>query len=367
MHEPTPIKGTAAVRYLVDGGLLSDRQAQQAHTVEESSLRNQSTHVACADGSGFVLKQRLAGLAKSDIANEAGWLEHLWNVDPDGAAHWLPRFIHYDAAEDLIVTELFPGSRDVRAYHEAVGRTPAWIGSRIGQSLAWLHRLAIPSRPGHPLGDPAPWVLWKHRPEVSDLRRASAAELRLIRVIQAAPDLPEALDVMCSRWVQGAIVHCDIRFSNIIARPRNHGPSRLQLVDWELTRAGDPAWDVGASLAAYLESWILSMPVAPETPIEESSPATRHPLAEVQPAIRALWDAYTDGGQLTGEGGEDFLTRAIGYIAANLVRTGYELSSISDELPAHVVLLVQAAVNIIQRRHDAVVHLLGLPPIGWAR
>ena len=46
------------------------------------------------------------------------------------------------------------------------------------------------------------------------------------------------------RRCPGALVHGDVKWDNVVLDP--HG---MQLFDWELSGAGDPAWDLGSAVA----------------------------------------------------------------------------------------------------------------------
>ena len=356
------LRAAHVIPYLVDiGSLPAEYMAAGDASVVDVSRRNRNFRISRPGGPSFVLKQGGGPGSPSTLAIEAAVYEHAWRIDPAGALDRLPRLVWYDSGRDILVTESLEESENLSRYHRRLGRFPARIGGQLGLALAWVHLLQPPVRTGSFLPEDPPWVLGIHEPTLAFLRELSAANLRLIRIIQSAPELGRALDRLRSDWQGGSIVHNDLKWDNIIVVPPESGsPGRVRLLDWELAARGDPGWDVGAVLAAYLEAWLLSMPVMPDQPLDELGQVALHPLEMIWPAVREFWNAYTAEVGLPALEARLFLFRSVRYCAARLLQTAYESSQLAGELNASAVILVQASVNIFRRPSQAASHLLGL-------
>lgn len=85
-------------------------------------------------------------------------------------------------------------------------------------------------------GDAAPEV-WAS-PNTAALLREAAADATLVAGLRAARAL----------WRPMALVHADLKHDNVLLDP---GDGRVRVLDWEMARLGDPAWDL-ATLSARL-------------------------------------------------------------------------------------------------------------------
>ncbi len=87
-------------------------------------------------------------------------------------------------------------------------------------------------------GDAAP-ELWEWE-QPGRLLREAAADLALVRVLREARSL----------WRSLALIHADLKHDNVLLE---EGPEcRVCVVDWEMARVGDPAWDLAGLLARLL-------------------------------------------------------------------------------------------------------------------
>jgi aminoglycoside phosphotransferase (APT) family kinase protein len=270
---------------------------------------------------------------KATDAHEAAVLERL------GAGAFAPHVpapvVH---ARGVLVVEALPGGRPARP--------TAAHGRALGRLLAALHRL--PADTIATSGDPG-WLLRLHRPDVDMVRGLSAASIELIKVIQASSQIVAGLDELARAWTEDAIVHGDVRSSNLLA-----ARGRLRLIDWERCGRGDPALDAGAVLGECLHGWLRSLTIVdPDDPGRLLAQAGR-PLERYRPYVGAFWEAYAPGAGT--------LPRAMRYAAARLVTLALEEAQTLPELDAGVLYTAQLAANVFERPGDAALHLLGLAP-----
>jgi aminoglycoside phosphotransferase (APT) family kinase protein len=137
-------------------------------------------------------------------------------------------------------------------------------------------------------------------------------------------------------------------------------PPRMVFVDWELADVGDPCWDVGALIQAYLAAWITSVPQAPGVPLRQLAQTASAPLDRFQPAIGALWHRYATDRGLDADSRARTLDRCVRAAGARMIQTAYESLTEADSVAPHVSLLLQVSLNILTRPGEAAGQLLAL-------
>ena len=354
--------------YLIDKGLIGARAVVDGGFRVADVSRLNRVFLVTSEGDGcFVLKG--AGEAgEAGVAREAAVLERLWSVHAGSElAFCLPALVAYDSAESVLILKATPEARNLRRHH-ARGRFSCALAREAGRALALLHATPPAALNGlrNP-GDPTSWMRL-HEPDLESIHAMSPAAVDLIRVIQGLDGLCTALDELVSSWRVGSVTHGDIRWDNLVAA-RGRDPkrwTRLQLIDWELCGAGDPAVDIGAFFGEYLRAWLQSIPIAdPQDPGRLLAHA-RLPLGRMRPALRAFWGAYTrhSSGQATEP--RRTLPRAVRFAALRLLTAALEEAETLDELRARVLYLVPLSRNILRRPDEASAYLLGLDG-AWAR
>ncbi len=156
-------------------------------------------------------------------------------------------------------------------------------------------------------------------------------------------------------WREETVIHGDIKADNILVASTHEGQSvasaSIWLVDWEFVHRGDPAWDLASALHDFVMLWIGSMPLKPELAVEEMIGRAKYPLSALRPAIRALWEGYSQTASChAGAGGSsalELLERAVAFSAARLIQAAHELSLEREVLPTQAVLLLQLGANLL--------------------
>jgi hypothetical protein len=348
--------------YLIGAGVIpGDSDESRDLAVRDVSRRNRNFHVAGTSGGAYILKQGSLVDERGGLATEAAAYGWLWASDPEEANHVLPCLASYDAGRDILVTSLAARAEDLGRYHALRGRFPAEIGRQVGAALAWVHSRSLAGPPVWPLEDLGIWVLEIHRPTLDAYRSFSGGNVELVRAIQSSPDLCSALDRLNADRRHDAPVHNDVKWDNmVVIRPGPGARRRVRLIDWELAARGDPRWDVGAALAAYLTAWLLSIPLARDRSLAELSRMARQPLESTHRATAALWNAYRTRSGLSGRDERHFVVRAVEFAAARLLQTAFEISALGWTLAPHAALLLQVGANILARPTVACPSLFGL-------
>jgi aminoglycoside phosphotransferase (APT) family kinase protein len=350
------------VPYLLGAGILAPDIAGSTNlAVRDVSRRNHNFHVSGRMARAFALKQGHSPADRPSLATEALAYEWFWATDAQGAKDVLPQFVSYDVERDILVTHAAAQAEDLSQYHARRGAFPAEIGRQVGAALAWVHSRPAAGPPPCPLDDTDTWILGIHRPTLDSLRSYSGGNVALVKAVQAAPSLCASLERLDAERRRDAPIHNDVKWDNVVViRPGRRTGSRIRLIDWELAALGDPRWDVGAAIAAYVTMWLLSMPLARDKSLEELSRTARHPLRSTHRAIAALWRAYRETTRLSDREGNAFFLRAVEFAGARLVQTAFEMSALSWDLSPHAALLLQVGDNVLARPRVASASLFGL-------
>jgi aminoglycoside phosphotransferase (APT) family kinase protein len=326
--------------------------------IEDTSSRNSNRRVSRPRGAHYLLKQTAGAGHDATVEREA--LAYRYLSKAPGLAPHLPRFYGYDFREKVLILEHVRGMHDLAQHYASGGRVTVAVARRIGGILGALHWLDAGALPGKlALPTEPPWILSAHRPSLGTLREISAANLELIREVQAVPALCGLLDELPKEWVCRALIHMDLRWSNwLVPGPESSpGNSGIKLVDWETACLGDPRWDIGCTLADYLMWWVLEVPGA------GSDGSARGPsgaaLERVQHAIRAFWTQYCRAARIEDSAYRGFLLVSLRYAAARLIQSAYERHQSALRLDKFGVTLLQLSLNMLQHPEAALHRLCG--------
>jgi aminoglycoside phosphotransferase (APT) family kinase protein len=362
MSLPDMLEKRDVVAYLLRRRLLSARAVvENALTIQETPRRNRNFIVIHGDGSGYFLKQgdRTGGVGS--IAHEATMYRLLQSAAATrNAGQVLPRSIEYDSEARVLTLEYVSGARNLRQYHERLGRYPKRFGRRLGVLLGLLHRHTDAA--SDCVVHPAPWVLSIHRPHLGFLADTSRAGLELVKAIQAEPEYCELLDLLRRRWQARALIHHDVKLDNVLvtASGRTRKRHDLRLIDWEFAGVGDPRWDIGSVFSAYLSFWVMSIPMAADHPPQRYIHLAGFPMERTHAMLREFWRTYVNTVDMSVREARNVLLNSVRFSAARLIQTAYELSLTAQSPNTNVLSLLQLALNILRDPADSAETLLGI-------
>jgi aminoglycoside phosphotransferase (APT) family kinase protein len=347
------LEQSQVAHYLLSLGLVNPRAVvEEDLAVTDVSRRNTVFLATTAAGPTYVVKQ--AGPASAaTLRHEAAVLRGLAGVP--ALAGRVPELTHYDDAAVRLVLRSPAGALDWSDQH-ATGRVPRLPARALGRALAAVHA-ARPEVDDLPSGVDRLWGLSLPEPSHEQLRDLSAGALDLVARMQASRDLCDRLLRLRYGAGEDGFVHGDLRWDNCmaLAAPGARRRTRVLLIDWELAGRGEPAQDVGAALAEYLRLWVGSVPIVDPADPGRLVGRAQHPLARMQPAMRALWDAYRRASPRPVA-----LRRVTELAAVRLLQTAVEHAQGLATASAHVVTLLQVADNVLRAPEDAAWSLMGL-------
>jgi aminoglycoside phosphotransferase (APT) family kinase protein len=348
------LAGSEVPAYLHALGLTgSDGVENERLEVIDASGRSR-VYLAKVGSSGFVVKQ-WAPAERVLMAQEASVLDTL-------AAAGYPRFspvlLARDSACGILVTDLLGDGENLAWYQRRAG-VSVGLARAAGKVLGGLHRIE-PAAIGRSAVDGTPPLALPPRlPPIELVREVSDGALEMIRLLQRSVELEERLELVRAAWRADAFIHGDVRWANWVphAAPGSNRRTRLALVDWELARRGEPAYDLAAMLAEYLFTWIASIPVADGPDVARLVRTARFPLAALRPATRALWDAYMD----ERAGTPPSIRRVAELAAARLVQLTFEHANADARLHPLSGVVLQLSLGMLRSPTRAAVQLLDLP------
>ena len=360
------------VQYLLDIGVVDAASVVDGDLmIVDTTRRHRNAKVLRQAAPGCFVKQAQSEqpLANQSLHREAvcGWL--IAHDERFAALRRLvPRWLAYDHARSLLVSELLPEAENMAEHHLRLGRFPPELADLLGRELGLAHAgVSIPpaNAPGLEVFPRAqPWILSIHQLAASQFERLSAGHMQVLALVRQYPEYKSVLDALRGQWSIDGLVHGDMKFENCLvlaAQPGQEEPA-LRIVDWELADFGDMYWDVGAVFQAYLSTWVLSMPEHDEASAERLVSHARYPLESLQPAIAAFWRAYSAVRPApAGLTSAALLTRCVQYAAARMIQTSYEHVGQVPRVTMGALRMLQVSMNMLTRPADAIRDLLGMP------
>lgn len=328
-----------------------------------------------ATGSGYVIKQIEPSLGDAEASFRLEELfYHLCRDEPRlvPLAPFLapPRLV--DADRRLLIFDRLPGARPLAnalaGALEQDGELPIAPHAALGRALGTLHQAGTALTGSPRLGDSErrrPAVFTLHRPKLSAASRISGAQRRMLTLLQEHSEIGRGLDAAAAQWVgagdAGAtLVHGDVRSDNVLVVPPDAGGEAIRLIDWELLRIGDPAWDVAGALQDLLVFWILGLPLDPALSGHQRVRRAERPLAGLHPLFAAFRESYAE------IAGNESFNRAVSFSAVRLLRTAWEWAQNVAELPAPAVMMLQVSANVLADPERAGAELYGFADCGGA-
>lgn len=353
--------------YLMDRGLLGPRAVVDGNlTVDDVSGRNR-VFLASAERERSLVLKAATEADDSGVAHEADVLRCLHSASGRRRlAAYLPAVVWYDSAVGVLVLESAPGAEDLARYH-ARGHFSLTLAREAGRALASLHEVPVAAVDNlRGAADPV-WTIFVDPPSLSILPTLSGGSVELLRTVQRSDELCTALNELNAPSRVRSIVHGDVRWDNCLALKSvsSNRRTRVQLIDWELSGAGDPAMDVGAFLGEYMRAWVRSVPVVEPREPGRLVKNARLPLSRMQPAVNAFLHAYARQRGLSAAELSRTTRRATRFGAARLLAAGLEEAQTLPALGGSVLLTVQLSLNVLRRPDEAAAHLLGVSAL-WA-
>lgn len=354
------------VHYLAERRLLSRASLlEEPLRIEAGSGRHRNFGIRRGAEPGFFVKQVKSweSAAQGTLRREADWYRLVSEFDRCSALRqFMPAFHRSDDQRSILVIELIENAESLLSLPPERGWRSLAVANAIGVMMATVHSLEPQTWPvadyafEFPYRFPGALTLDQR---VDRLDWLAPGEQAVMRTLQSHPEFAAHLNALRAKWEMTTVIHCDFRWNNVLRLEPAEGAPDLRLIDWELVDCGDPAWDVGGVLQAWLSSWIRSMPQR-DLPAHELVRAAALPIESMQPAIAAFWKAYSEARGFNNAEARLFLERSVSYGAARMLQSALESVQGQPFLSRGALCGLQVALNTLDQPSVARSDLLGL-------
>lgn len=353
--------------YLAARGLITwEEIVSGTFQIQESGRRNRNYKVHRGDLPGLFVKQvpMVVGETVASLYREAACYEMTERTEAFTALRPLvPKLMDYDSRRHCLVTELLPEGEALSTTHLRLNTFPPDVAALTGAALGKVHRIteflmssgkdltAFPRQPH--------WILSVARNAETALQNMVPGMMQAATTARSIPAVVAGLDALKQHWRQSALINGDVKWDNFLLQSTPE--KRLFILDWELSDIGDPAWDIGSAMAAYLQFWIMLLSADSSTldtrALMLSAP---HRLETVTPAIAEVWKSYVRERGWTEPVAMAELRHTVGHVAARLILTTFEMGHQAPHLNRSMALLLQFAAALFATPEQAAYDLLGL-------
>ena len=368
-----------ATPYLVAQGLIDSAAIIDGElTITSVARRNRNLRVQGPAGKSYLIKQADGAALADDLTlqHEAAFYafchQHLGDTQ---FPKILPRLVCFDPLVPLLILELLGDAIPLYQYCHArtADEFPREAARALGRALGTVHATFRGQRPA---GDgnlrwlpcDAPWILQAHQPSLDWLSTISAAGYNALQIVQARRTWVRRLDRLGDLWQPETLIHNDVKGDNVLVIPPKPGVAgtsiEIRLVDWELVRYGDPAWDLAGALQDFVVFWVNTLPLGADTTdarLDAIVSRGPYPWPVIQAALRALWQGYRGTAGMERDSASALLLRAVQFSSARLIQTTMEMTQDRASVPSQAILLLQIAANLLQDAESAQIRFYGIP------
>ena len=354
--------------YLLGRGVITHESVVDGDFwVIEKSLRNRNFIVMRNHSPGLFLKQIKSWDQQAIITlGYEATCYQLSQTDEDFQAlvPLMPKYYAFDPERHILIVELLKDGENLADYHLRLGKFPTDVAAQVGKLLGRFHHdirdRIKDSAKASLFQKRMPWILQLHQLNSNFLEPISAGNAEVINIVKSFPEFHEILNAIQSQYEFNCLIHGDIKWENCVLYKNGDGEPKIKIVDWELADIGDACWDAGAIFQSYITCWIMSIPITAGVAPSQLLDQAKYPIDDMQPAIKAFWQAYTEALEADGKTQRELLKRSVRYGAARMIQTVYEHMSPSPQITPNAVCLLQVSLNILQNPAEAITDLLGM-------
>ncbi|WP_016950447.1 phosphotransferase [Anabaena sp. PCC 7108] len=367
--------------YLISQGLCT-QQEQSLSEIELKPAKNFNLLVSLPNGRQLLVKQERLnqeGKTRGEFLDE--WQVHSFCQTFPEISHlrtYLSAAIHFDAENSIIVFNYLNDYRDLAEFYAQENLFATDISWSIGATLASIHRLTFKhqeyqeffqtaSRETDSITPNLPGKLNRITPEVFGMVPADG--LKFFALYQRYDNLGKAIASLSDAFTPCCLTHNDLKLNNILLslnweaitnQESGFSDSIIRLIDWERGGWGDPASDLGAIIASYLQIWLHSMVTNKTTPIEESLRLAAIPLQLLQPSLSTLIQSYLANFPQILEHRPDFLSLVVQFCGFALIRSIQAQLQYERTFDNSGICILQVAKSLLCRPQASIITIFGM-------
>ncbi len=367
--------------YLISQGLCTQIE-QSLSKIELKPAKNFNLLISLPNQQYLLVKQERLnheGKTLGEFFNE--WQIHKFLRTFPEISHIRSSFseaIHFDAENSIIVFNYLHDYRDLADLYSTDNYFPTEIAKAVGVTLASIHRLTLERQDyreffqnyDQNFRQKSPNLargLDKITPEIYGLVPADG--LKFFTLYQRYDSLGQAIASLNTAFTPCCLTHNDLKLNNILIslnwettiyqNPLGN-EQIIRLIDWERANWGDPAHDLGALIASYLQSWLYSVVASKAIAIEDSLRLASTPLQLLQPSITTLLTAYLNDFPEILELRPNFLTLVMQFCGLALIRAIQATLQHEKTFGNSGICMLQVAKSLLCRPETSLNTVLGV-------
>jgi 5-methylthioribose kinase len=299
---------------------------------------------------------------------------------------WIPEILHFDPESLILISTYLVDYQDLMAFYLREKIFPELIASTLGVILANIHRQTLDRQDYRDFfqqksvntGLPDQVTSLIHglervTPEV--FAEVPTEGLKFFALYQRYDSLGKAIAELSVAFEPCCLTHNDLKLNNILlADDWENGDSdpstsqkNIQIIDWERSGWGDPAFDLGLLIASYLQLWLQSLIASNTIAIEESLRLAITPLEILQPSLSTLMIAYLEHFPKILERRPDFLRRVMQFSGLALIQSIQAMIQHQKSFGNTGICMLQVAKTLLCRPEDSVSTILGVEVLKFAQ
>jgi len=355
LRSPSP---NDALAWICANGLVP--QTDVAHpdvVITRYSSLNESYLIRLPSGDGYFLKCPSNPSRSAPIRHEAGIYRLLSSTS--GAGRFVPDLVRFDEQRTVLVLKAIPDAASLDPLVISTRRAISRSARHLARTLAFLHGMsgckALPDAP-LPFAYHIALPVW----EMSSFM--SPANVELARLVQRDRVLHDRISRTRDSWDPSTWIHGELKWPNCVLTMSTDrgGGSDVKLVDFEYSGRGDPHWDLGCIIAAFLGSWVTSISSVTLPQTHTGRPRVPLSLLDVQVALRSFWHAYVKDVSVAADLRSSMLEKALNHAVCRMVWSIFEACTGHETLPERALVTLQLAHNLAARPYEGVRDVLGL-------
>ncbi len=304
-NNPLLLSSENIFQYLAQRNLI-DLAAQKDWRIEPQHGKNFNLSIRSPAGGMLLKQERLNpnGTMLGELLNE--WVVcQLLQQLPLGSVGvniFNPQVIDFDRDNSAIIFEFLVDYQDLSLlYHSEPDRWSLEIPRAIGSTIATVHQLTFDRQDyrdfllEHLNGHLARSLVKIGRLSPEIFGAIPSDGIKFYTLYQRYASLEAAIDRLIAATQSRCLIHNDFKLNNILLHQdweKRGDRDVVRPIDWERGTWGDPAIDLGNSIASYLQIWLSNLVVNKTMRIEESLELAVIPLDAIRPSISALVNGY---------------------------------------------------------------------------
>jgi hypothetical protein len=366
-----------AFEYLSTQGFLTSLEQEQPK-IEPKPAKNFNLLISLSEDCKLLIKQERHNLE----GKTAGEFDNEWRVhdflqqftELEIIRPLISEVLHFNIADSIIIFKYLTDYSDLSLFYAKENRFPPEIATAIARVLAIIHRATynnltyrdfLAQKQEDKIGSSKTILtagLDRITPEIFGIIPMDG--LKFYALYQRYDSLGKAIADITSTYTPSCLTHNDLKLNNILLhndweQNSNRQTSLIRLIDWERGSWGDPAFDLGAMVASYLQLWLSSLVVSQSIAIEEALQLAMIPLDKLQPSLAALINNYFAEFPDILEHRPDFLKRVVQAAGLSLIDQILAMIQYQKTFNNTGICMLQVAKSLLCRPEQSIPSIFG--------